>query len=44
MQGSSSEAMDEHMKKVERGLTQDQTEILHEMLNKVKDKYNSNNL
>jgi hypothetical protein len=44
MQGTSAEGMDEHMQKVERGLTQDQTEILHEMLNKVKDKYNSNNL
>lgn len=44
MQGTSAEGMDENMQKVERGLTQDQTEILHEMLKKVKDKYNSNNL
>jgi hypothetical protein len=44
MQGSSAGGMDDQLQKVERGLTQDQTEILNEMLNKVKDKYNSNNL
>ena len=44
MQGINNGAGIEQLQKVEQGLTQDQAEILIEMLNKVRQKYNSNNL